>query len=571
MSKSLNTAFIAAWGIALQCTSYSQALNPSDAARSLSEQALAKAVAGDTAEALRLYESVLSVLPEDIPILRDYAVVLGWAGDYPQSIQTIRKLRSLQNDQPEWALREFARSYLFGDATADALRAYDELVARGDDSEQTLARRALALRWLGRSAEAIDQYKALRERFPTSAGAYAGIANTLADQNKLSEALRTLESVPPLENNPEILQARIRILNFMGRHFEAQRVIAALPHELLDTRESLEEMVAAERWGGNPAAAKRDALKLWTLFPDTQGLWAGIRSEYGHSVAPGFRYGKDSDGLTDRTASLDLSFHINPAHVLRIGYQYRWLEQNQTVRNLVRYDLGWTGTLNRRLMVYATASNVDYRLSGVSRKFVGDASAVVTVNDDIRLSGGGGSIVMDAFNAIGNQVTAPFGYGEVAIRIDPGTRFRVRYSRYAFSDGVTRNRADAEITRSLLIRSRARLSIGWRSNLMWHDLQTDDFYSPTRLQSHLAVAQVEGQITPGLNYAGEIAGGWQSESNSPILHPFQTNAKLLWQPERHVRAIMEAGKSTSSVDRIGTGLRTYSRWVASAGIEIRLP
>src|SRR5678815_3279242 len=106
-------------------------------------------------------------------------------------------------------------------------------------------------------------------------------------------------------------------------------------------------------------------------------------------------------------------------------------DRYQDVRTLLRYDLGWTGILNPRLTVYATTSAVDYRVPGVSRKFVGDASAVVTVNDAIRFSGGGGSIVMDAFNAIGNQVTASFGSGDFSVRLDPSTRLRMRYSHYS--------------------------------------------------------------------------------------------------------------------------------------------
>jgi Flp pilus assembly protein TadD len=574
MRKSLNAIIVGAWCIALPWTLFSQNLNTAEQARAVADQALVKARAGETAEALRLYETALRSSPEDVAILRDYAVVLGWAGQYPRAIATIKQLRGKQKDQPVWALREFSRSFLFGDATTDALRVFDELVLLGDDSEQTLIRRAMALRWLGRNAEAQKQYQAILEHYPNSAPAYAGLANSLADDNKLSEALRIIDSAPQAaEQNAEVLQSRIRILNFMGRHLEAQQLISSLPPEMVETRGVLEERVAAERWGGNPVSAQMDAVKLWTLFPasGTRNLLTGIRSEYGHSVSPGFRYSKDSDGLIDRTASSDIAIHLNPAHLIHIGYQYRWLEQHQDVRTLLRYDLGWTGTLNPRLTVYATTSAVDYRVPGVSRKFVGDASAVFTVNDAIRFSGGGGSIVMDAFNAIGNQVTASFGSGDFSIRLDPSTRLRMRYSHYSFSNNVIRDRGDAEIMRSLPAKSWGRFSVGWRSNLMWHDYQTNDFYSPSRFQSHLAVAQVDGRITSWLSYSSEIAAGWQLESDSPSLHPFQAAGKLAWQPGRHLRAIVEGGKSTSSLDRPGNGLRTYSRWVASAGLEIRWP
>jgi hypothetical protein len=298
---------------------------------------------------------------------------------------------------------------------------------------------------------------------------------------------------------------------------------------------------------------------------------AEMRTEYGGSLSPGFRFGRDSDGLTDRSAGADFAIHLNPAHVLRAGYQYRWLEQNRDVRRLVRYDLGWSGTVSRKLALYTTVSSVDYRQAGVDKKFVGDASVALGVADSFRLNGGVGSIAMDAFNAIGNQVTSPFAFGEGMLSFGPNTRLRSRYSYYSFSDDVVRNRLDAELTRALVTESRVRLSAGWRSNLMWHNAQTDDFYSPRRLISQLGFAQATGRIASWLEYGGEIAAGWQSERNSQVLHPFQATGRLYWQPSRHLRTVIEAAKSTSSLDRSEPGQRIYSRWVASAGVEVRFP
>ena len=151
------------------------------------------------------------------------------------------------------------------------------------------------------------------------------------------------------------------------------------------------------------------------------------------------------------------------------------------------------------------------------------------------------------------------------------TRFNVRYSLYSFSDDVHRDRLDGEIMRVLQIKPRARLTVGWRTNLMWHDQETSDFYSPAQFQSYLAVGQAEGRITRTLGYSGEIAAGWQFESNSPSLHPFQAMGKLNWQTSRRLNAVLEAGKSTSSLDRPSSGARAYSRWVVSAGLEFRIP
>jgi hypothetical protein len=317
-----------------------------------------------------------------------------------------------------------------------------------------------------------------------------------------------------------------------------------------------------------------DTMRLVSLYPDkgSQDLLGQLRAEYGHALTPNFRFTKDSDGQIDRTASSEFTFHINPAHALRAGYQYRWLQQggSQNERTLVRYDVGWSAALTRRLSVYATLANVDYRNPALDRKFAGDASVSVAVSDSVRIGGGGGKIVMDAFQSLDSQVMAPFGFVELGLNLGQN-RIQSRYSRYSFTNDVTRSRFDAQFLRPILVESAVRLSVGFRSSIMTHNEWTPDFYSPSRLHSYFGVAQVGGRITSWMDFNSEVAGGWQSELGSPIMHPFQVGGGLGWRPSRHFRLFVDGAKSTASVDRIAPGWQTYSRWSASAGLEIRLP
>jgi hypothetical protein len=178
--------------------------------------------------------------------------------------------------------------------------------------------------------------------------------------------------------------------------------------------------------------------------------------------------------------------------------------------------------------------------------------------------------MLDAYNAVPHQVTAPFGFGEVLFSPNSATRLQARYSHFDFTDHVNRDRADIEVLRSIVVESPAKLNLGWRTNFMRHNLASDDFYSPLQFQSHLAVVQGSGHISR-LAYFGEIAGGWQSEWKTPTLHPLQLSGKLVWHASRNWSATLEAGRSTSSLDRPSPGLRTYNRRVISASIELRLP
>jgi len=542
--------------------------------QALADEALAKARAGQNHEAISLYRRALQADPENTAILRDYAVVLGWSEQYEDAITTIKKLRKLQNDQPEWALQEFARSFLFGGASADALSTLNELIAKGDSSETTLIRRALALRWLGRQRESRETYREALARYPQSADAVVGIAYSLADENRHAEALRFLDSETQVpHDNVQVMKAKIRILNWTGRHYEAQRLLARVPPQAAGDRDILEDRISAARWGGNPTEAARYIETLSSLFPSDSSarLKRDFRTEFGHSFSPSVRYGDDVDGLIDRAAGADVSIHVNPAHVLRLGYQYRTLTQQQQQRAWTRYDFGWTGTLHRRVTAYATVANVDYRKPQLDRRFIGDGSLAVNVHNKLTLSGGGGSIMADAFNSIAGRVTAPFGFADAAFSPNSVTRFQTRYSRYNFSDGVNRDRIDIEGMRAMLSESAVRLNLGWRSNLMWHNAYTSDFWSPQQFQSHVAVAQASGRIGSWFDYWSEVSGGWQSERGTPLMHPLQVATRLVWHPARHWSTTVEAGRSTSSLDRPSSGIRTYNRRVLSASMQFRFP
>jgi tetratricopeptide (TPR) repeat protein len=537
------------------------------AAQTLADRALTASRAGQTEEALGLYRLALAAEPENVAILRDYAVVLGNAGRHKDALPIVQKVLALDANPPDWALREFAAIYLFGDSTAESLRVLDELARRGDVSEQTLNRRALALRWLGRSAEAQAAYRMLLTHHPASEEGIAGQAYVLAGEAKYPQALAGLTS-----SAPTIVKARIRILNWAGRHREARQLLDTLPEDLRDDREVLEDRVAAARWGGDPSGAVFYAERLADLYPgeDSQRLATAISAQYGTTLTPSFRFAKDSFGLTEKAWSGGVNIHFTPAHAVRAAYQYRWFEENGGgLRTLVRYELGWSGGLTPRLSAYASAATVDYREPGLKKKFVGDGSIAFVVNDALTLGAGGGTLVMDAYPALHNQVTGRFVFSEVAAR--PGYRTQVsgRASRYAFSDNVVRKRADVQVLRAVASRPAGKVSVGWRFSGMWHDVSTPDFWSPLRFQSNLAVAQAEGSLTPWLDYFGEIAAGLQSERGSLMQHPLQAVGRLALR-RGSWSGVIESGKSTSSVDRSLPGQRPYSRWILSAGMEFRL-
>ena len=548
-----------------------QSRNFAEEAQSLAAQAVQKARDGKTEEALTQFREALRLAPNSVPVLRDYAIVLGWGEHYKEAIIVIRQVYRLESVQPDWALREFARSYLYGDETAAALQLLNELIARGDTSEPVLLRRGLALRWLGRPQQAQAAYEVALDIRPNSGAVRAGVVYCLADQNKLSEALRAANlGLAALPGDPELLKAKIRILNWMGRHLEAQDVLDGIPASMYNDREIMEDRISAARWGGDPMTAARISRRLSSEFPNNDAartLERQLRREYGIGMDSGYRYTSDSDGFIDRTWSGEFASHLTPAQELRASYIYRQFLQNESLL-WQRYDLGWSGVLSRRLQADATLAGVNYDFDrGVAHKIIGDGTLSFAPSDHVRLSMGGGRIAMDAYRAVRNRVTAPFAFGDTVLTPNYLSRIEIRYTHFAFSDGVSRDRLDAEGLRQVYSHASFKLRLGERSNLMWHDQYTPDFYSPSSFQSHVGVVQAEGRLTRSISCWLEAGGGWQKEPGTPWQNPFQLSGKMVWRPAESMRILVEAGRTTSSLERVVADRTPYSRWYASMSLE----
>ena len=106
---------------------------------------------GELAAALPLLELALRRDPQNIEILRDYAIALGWAERYTDALLRFDALLADAPDQPVWARTELAQCQLFGGRMRDALATLDALIGEGETSLALHSKRGLALRWLGRA------------------------------------------------------------------------------------------------------------------------------------------------------------------------------------------------------------------------------------------------------------------------------------------------------------------------------------------------------------------------------------------------------------------------------------
>jgi tetratricopeptide (TPR) repeat protein len=564
---------LALLGVAAAQTPHSSQLGE---AWELAQRATGLAREGRASESLDLYRAALALAPASMEIRRDYAVALGWAEKYAESKTEFRQVLALEPDQPVWALREMARTELFGDDPAAALTLLDRLIAMGDRSETTLLRRALALRWLNRAAEAETAYRAALVGDPQSDAAQLGLVYALADQEQLSKALAAAEGgLAGQPENWQFAKAKGLVLNRMGFHLEAQSVLDSIPSAYATDRETRESRAAAARWGGQPRAAQKFASSLAEDFPRNASaveLNRDLELAYGYSFTPSARMIHDSDGLVDRLYAQDFSLHANPAHRFDLGYQYRRFSQvGDSVLAWRRYGAGWQGTLSRRLSGQVAVSSVDYLQGASGQRFFPEASAAYFFSDRARLMVGAGQLPMDAFRSVQNHVTAGYYYGNLLLRPHHRLTVETQYARYNFSDDVRRDRVDLSAFQRLYSGRRLRLDTGVRANFLWHDRETPNFFSPTFFRTYLAAMRAGGRLSERLEYNTEVGFGAQQEPFVATQSPLAVSGALSVRLRPSIYLSFEAGRTTASIERVNPGRAPYARRFASVSLNIRLP
>ena len=546
--------------------------DPTRRAAVLAETARDKARTGPTAQALDLYREALALNPDDHVIRRDYAVVLGWAEHYAEASRQFAMVVEKVPDQPVWALREQARTELFGGRPQRALEILDQLIASGDVSEETRSRKGLTLRWLNRSSDAEMVYSSLIEAYPDSAAGAIGLANSLSDRNRLGDALwvvnRTLAANP---GQWQLLQTKAQILNWQGRHLQAMKVLDGIPASHAAEKTVVETRIQALRWGGDPSGARKSLDQLRQMFPQNKEVDRTSRDldlEYGYALrTTGWMIG-DSDDFVDTAIGQEFAFHLNPAHRFQLGYQHRRFEQRETLQ-WRRTEAGWSGVLHRRVRAYASAAHIDYLGEGRPRRAIGDGGISLSLSDRVRLSAAGGSIAMDAFEAVRHQVTGSFYQGSLQIRPLPLTTLDGQWAAFSFNNGVRRQRVDITGVHRLRQGRRIHVDVGGRFNWMRHDRQTPDFFSPSSFQTHTALVRLSGRLSANLEYRTETAYGIQREPGAPLQHPLLLTGSLVWRLHPSFSLHLDAGRSTSSLDRINPGRPSYTRSFVVVGINFR--
>ena len=551
--------------------------SPSRRALELRDRGVRIAREGEPQKGVYYLEHALSIEPDNIGIIRDYAIVLGWAERYGEALLQYDRLWEAEPDQPPWTRAELARSQLFGDRPADALNTLDALIAEGHRDMDTLARRGLALRWLGRGEDASAVYRTVRRQFPSSPLGPSGLLQALADRNRLGDALDVAEdAVERFPDDAELRIGRAQVFNWAGRHVKARRVLEGLPAELLESRVVMQHRSLAARWAARPKEAFRLAMELRRAHPndpDAERLLRDLSQQYGPALRAETEMVADSAGYSYRSTIQQAELPLSVSHRLSFLRERRsFVDEQAAVRTLdwERYGVGWEGVLGRRVTGSAAVSSVDYGMEDAGGRLMGEASVSALLSDHVSVAGGFGLAPAETLPALRERLMGRYAWGSVSLRPTLKLAAEAQYTRRSFLDAAVRRTAEFSAFHRVSQRGGHQIRLGGRSQWMWHDRSSALFWSPSFFHTQLLGLQAQGSLPGRLDYVAEAGSGIQQEAGFERQIPFVSTLELAKKLQPKLWLRFKAGYSNSSVDRINTGAGGYRFGYLNVSLDVRL-
>lgn len=516
----------------------------------------------------------VAMAPYHLGVRRDYAVVLTWSGRYVEAQREFDYVFEHQPDQPVWARSDRAQAELFGDNPKIALAMLNELLAEGHVDERNLVRKGLALRWSGQPKEAERLYKQIAALYPESSAGPDGLIHSLADQNRLGSAIKAAnEGLTRLPDHWDLVKSRAQVLNWAGRHLQAEKTLAALPEENAKQGDALHHMALAARWSDDAKMATDYARTFAQRYPgdrEAYRLRDELQYQYGYAFQTRADYFADTDDFVSQGIRQQFEAPLSVSHRLDFGVNRQLFTQRGASASWTTYGVGWTGQVARRLTARARAGQVLYGNGVKESRLNLDASASYLVSDRVRLRGGLGQEPTTAFRAIERQVQTQYAYVETDLRPTLKTQLGMRYGTTAFGSSTTRQGFDLSAFRRIVDKRLMRVRVGTRNGWVSHDRPSNDVYSPDFVRTHLGALHLEGRLPGSIDYVAEFGTGVQMEAGTPRTVPFSSTVEIAKKLRENIWIRLQGGHSNSAMDRTNAGLSSYRMSYANIQLDYRL-
>lgn len=543
-------------------------------AQVLAAEGVALARAGSTQLGSAYLRRAIAMSPEHNGIRRDYAIVLTWSDRYIEARRQFDYVFRQHPTQPLWSRSDRAQAELFGGDPAAALEILNGMLAEGYVDEHNLVRKGLALRWSGNAKAAERLYTQIAALYPDSSAGPDGLIHSLADQNRLGSAIKAADSsLDRLPNHWDLVKSKAQVLNWAGRHLQAEKTLAAVPEDQAFHSDVLHHRALAARWSNDARRATDYAQAFVQRYPgdrDAYQLREALAYQYGYSLRTSADYFGDTDGFVSQGLRQEFEAPLSLRHRLDMGVNRQFFSQGTESARWTTYGLGWTGQLTRRLSTHASAGQVLYSGDGIATRLSLDSSASLLVSDRVRVQGGVGQAPTTAFHAVQQRVQTQYGYLETDLRPTLKTQVSGRFGITRFSGSTTRTSVDISALRVLRRGGVLRLQAGARSGWISHDQPSPLVYSPQSASSHLGVIHMEGRLPWQVDYTAEFGSGLQFESGSPRSIPLSSTVEIAKELQRAVWLRLQAGYSNSALQRTNAGGASYKMSYVSVQLDYRL-
>ncbi len=549
-----------------------RSLNVQSVALAAEGVALAREGEGDLG--IAYLRRAVAMAPYHLGVRRDYAVVLTWNERYVEAQREFDYVFEQQPSQPVWARSDRAQAELFGDHPKIALEMLNELLADGYVDEKNLVRKGLALRWSGQPKEAERLYTQISALYPESSAGPDGLIHSLADQNRLGSAIKAAdESLTRLPDRWDLVKSRAQVLNWAGRHLQAEKTLASLPEENAQQGDALHHMALAARWSDDARMATDYARTFAQRYPgdrEAYRLRDELEYEYGYAFQTRADYFADTDDFVSQGIRQQFEAPLSVSHRLEFGVNRQLFTQRGESASWTTYGVGWTGHVARRLTTHARAGQVLYGNGVKESRLSLDASASYLVSDRVRLRGGLGQEPTTAFHALQRQVQTQYAYAETDLRPTLKTQLGMRYATTAFGSSTTRQSFDFSAFRRIVDKRMIRVRVGTRNGWVAHDRPSNDVYSPAFVRTHLGALHLEGRVPGDIDYVAEFGAGVQMEAGAPRTVPFSSTVEIAKRLRQNIWLRLQGGHSNSALDRTNAGLSSYRMSYASIQLDYRL-
>lgn len=466
------------------------------------------------ADALKKYEQLLALTPDDADLLVEAGRVNAWADRHKEAIAIYQRVLVIAPERRRNILLPLAWQLTWSEQHRDAIPLFREFLLVDPTHQEARHGLATALSGDNRLPEALNEYQKLIVADASDLQARQGEARLLLWMDRYPQAEQRYQAL--LWENPENKEAALglaRTHNWSGRHFLAVREYEAAARKWPADEAIKIDLATAQRWAG------ADDLALRTLNEISANSAATLRRQLKIDSLRGLRLSAatsyDTDKLSVNSATLALRYPLDTTQRAQTSLRLARLEQRDQQASgeewLVSYStqLGSFDVPHGLISPSISAGLRDYE---GWQTFAWRAGVKWLPVDLWRIDFDAGNEVIENIQSVRNHVTFTSLGAGTEVRLHPRMTAAGSVGIGRFDDGNIRNRLRARLEGVVL--TKPRITLGWEG-LRFSDSKPDivrGYYNPQSYSENKLISSIE---TVRWDWNFQARGGFGRLSEEP--------------------------------------------------------